>query len=132
MNRPTDPTLEPFISGWLLAKSDEAAAKQRRIDIEKAIIAITGKRADAGQMTVDAPGAKITIKTNFSLSLDWDKFDNELAARIPAHKHPIKTKRELDEAGVKWMQANDPASYLVLSEGLTRKENKPTVEITLL
>lgn len=121
--------LHTLSSQWLEAKHEENAAKARRLDIEQAIIAITGTR-ETGQMTVNEGALKITVKTNETYKIDWPEFDR-LAASIPSHLHPIKTRREPDPAGLRWLRENRSAMYAALAPALTRTVNKPTVEISL-
>lgn len=114
---------------WLNAKAAEGAANADRIGIELQIIAITGKKAD-GQQTVAAGDNKITIKTNWKLSLDLIKWD-AIASTIPAERHPIKITRTADPAGVKWLRENDADNYARLAEALTITEAKATVEVKI-
>lgn len=125
--------LQKLSEDWQRAKLVEAAAKDHRIEIEQQIVAITGKRPDAGQITVTAGPAKIVVKTNISYTFDWAKWDAELAAKVPPHLHPVKTtpKREIDAGGIDYLREREPAIYAIVAQALTRKENKPGIEITL-
>ena len=116
---------------WRAIKDQEQECKARRLDLEQQIIALTGK-PDEGQKTLGLGYAKITIKANHSYSFDWAKWDAELAAQIPPHMHPIKTERAIDEGGFKYLRQHEPALYAIASLALTKKEIKPSLDITLL
>lgn len=119
--------LPELSDAWLHAKAAEQAANAVRLDIERQIITITGNKKD-GQQTVEAGENKITIKTNWTLKLDLQKWDS-VAVQIPESLHPIKTERKVDPAGVKWLRENDPIHYAILAQALTITEAKATVDV---
>ena len=104
--------LELLCREWLAAKKAEAAANEERLAIEQRIIFHTGKR-DEGSQTHEVDGYKITVTGKVSRKMDWKKWE-AVKAQIPPNLHPIKTKLELDEKGVKYLQANEPEVYALL------------------
>jgi hypothetical protein len=122
--------LRELSAQWLEAKQAENTAKARRLAIEQAIVDITGTR-ETGQMTVTAADAKIVVKVNETYKFDWAEYDR-LANQIPSHLQPVKTRREPDPAGLRWLRENRPAIYAALAPALTRTITKPSIEITLL
>lgn len=119
--------LEKLCADWLKAKTVESAANALRINIEEQIVALTGKK-DEGSKTVDSEGYKLTITGKMTRKMDWDKWD-AVKAQIPDHLHPVKSKPELDEKGVKYLQLNEPAIYALLP--LEVKPAKTSVEVKL-
>ena len=121
----TAKTLEELSAEWLKAKKAEAAAYKKRVAIEDQIVALTGKR-DEGSQTVDATGFKITITGKVSRKMDWDKWE-DVKAQIAPNLHPVKYKPELDEKGVKYLQANEPEIYALLP--IEVKPAKTAIEV---
>ena len=118
-------TLEQLSADWLKAKAEEASANKRRVAIEDQIVGITGKR-DEGSKTVDATGFKITVTGKISRKMDWDKWE-DVKAKIAPNLHPVKFKPELDEKGVKYLQANEPEIYALLP--IEVKPAKTAIEV---
>lgn len=107
-----DRTIEQLSVEWIAAKRAEAKANKDRIQIEEAIVALTGKR-DEGSQTHAVEGFKITVTGKVTRKMDWDKWET-IKSQIPLNLHPIKTKLELDETGVKYLQSNEPEIYALL------------------
>jgi hypothetical protein len=115
-------------AAWLEYKGAEGRANASRLDIEKQIIAITGKR-DEGSKTVDADGFKITITGKQTRKMDWAKWE-EIKNQIPELMRPVKMKPELDEAGVKYLRENEPEIYALLP--MEVKPAKTAVEVKMV
>lgn len=113
---------------WMQAKADEAKANKRRVQLEEQIVTLVGKR-DEGAQTVEKDGFKITTTGKVSRKFDWAKWET-IKDQIPELLRPIKTKLELDEAGVKYLLANEPAIYALLP--LTATPGKTAVDVRLL
>lgn len=118
-------TLEQLSADWLKAKKAEAAANKERVAIEDKIVLLTGKR-DEGSKTVAATGFKITVTGKVSRKMDWDKWET-IKAQIAPNLHPVKFKPELDETGVKYLQANEPEIYALLP--IEVKPAKTAIEV---
>jgi hypothetical protein len=111
----------------LRAKAAEREANAKRIEAEEALIAALGKR-DEGAQTHNIDGFKITITGKVSRKMDWKAW-GAVEESIPAHLRPVKLKPELDEKGVKYLQANEPEIYKLLP--LTVTPAKTAVDIEL-
>jgi hypothetical protein len=105
-------SLASLCGAWLDAKKRETAAAEDRVAIEDKIVAITGKR-DEGSQTVNEADFKLTITGKVTRKMDWDKWEH-IKSQIPPNLHPIKLKPELDDKGVKYLQANEPEIYRLL------------------
>lgn len=118
-------TLEQLVAEWRIAKKAEAAANKDRTAIEEQIIALTGKR-DEGSQTHTVEGFKITVTGKVSRKMDWDKWE-QVKSQIAPNLHPVKYKPELDEKGVKYLQANEPEIYALLP--IEVKPAKTAIEV---
>lgn len=121
----TTQTLEQLSADWIKAKAEEAAANKRRVAIEDQIVALTGKK-DEGSQTIEATGFKVTVTGKVSRKMDWDKWET-IKAQIAPNLHPVKFKPELDEKGVKYLQANEPEIYALLP--IEVKPAKTAIEV---
>ena len=110
---------------WLDAKEAEREANAYRVWLEKEIVAALGKR-DEGAQTHNVEGYKVTITGKVSRKMDWKAWET-VQAHIPVALHPVKLKPELDEKGVKYLQANEPEIYKLLP--ITVTPAKTGVEI---
>jgi len=117
--------LKQLSADWLKAKAEEAAANKRRVAIEEQIVALTGKR-DEGSQTHEAEGFKVTVTGKVSRKMDWDKWE-QVKSQIAPNLHPVKFKPELDEKGVKYLQANEPEIYALLP--IEVKPAKTAIEV---
>ena len=116
---------------WMLAKRDEQAANARRLKLEGEIIAALAFTKQEGQQTFKPfAGVAITLKAALNRKLDFAAWDATIAAQFPADLVPIKTKRELDATGVKWLEKNRPDLYALLVPALTTTPAKIAVEVT--
>ena len=104
--------LKELAAAWLAAKKEEGAANRRRIEIEERIVALTGKK-DEGAQAHEADGFNVTVTGKVTRKMDWAAWE-KVKGRIPANLRPVKTKPELDEKGVKYLQANEPKIYAML------------------
>lgn len=118
-------TLDQLSAAWLAAKKAENTAAKERAAIEEQIVAMTGKR-DEGAQTHEAEGFKVTVTGKVSRKMDWDKWET-VKAQIAPNLHPIKYKPELDEKGVKYLQANEPEIYALLP--IEVKPAKTAIEV---
>jgi hypothetical protein len=111
----------------LRAKAIERKANADRITAEEALIAALGKR-DEGAQTHNVDGYKVTITGKVSRKMDWKAWES-VQEQIPPSLRPVKMKPELDEKGVKYLQANEPEIYKLLP--LTVTPAKTAVEVEL-
>lgn len=125
-------TQEEIANEWLAQKKVlvQAAADLLRIELE--LLKLIPAKPEGGS-THNINGFKISLTGNINRKVDWTIFDKvvaDLKAENPAFPVPEKpAKRELDETGIKWFQANEPGIYFRLSQAITAKPGKTTVEI---
>ena len=112
------------------ARQVEREANERRVQLEEELIALVGAREE-GSKTHTIGDFKVTITGKLNRKIDWEIFDDSIASQIPESLQPVKVKRELDDAGVKYLANNEPQLYKLLSKALTIKPAKTAVTITL-
>jgi len=112
---------------WLEAKSAEDAAKASRIEIEEALAAQLGVKTEGAQ-THDLGEFKVTLTGVLNRTLDKDVWER-IKDQLPPEIRPVTYEPKLDVVGVKWLQANRPETYKILSEALTIKPGKIGVKI---
>lgn len=117
--------LKELCNKWLHAKANETKATKERIAIEDEIVALTGKKEEGAQ-TIDAGAFKVTVTGKVSRKMDWTAWET-VKHSIPTNLHPVKLKPELDERGVKYLQANEPDIYKILP--IEIKPAKTAVEV---
>ena len=110
------------------AKLEESFAEAKRIALEQELIELVGAKEEGAQ-THTIGEFKITITGRINRKIDWDVFDKAIASKIPESLHPVKVKRELDDAGVKYLANNEPQLYKILAKALTVKPAKTSVTI---
>lgn len=126
---PTDPTNLPALCNELLAaKQREAKANAERLAIEDRIVALAGAKPE-GSKTTKVEGFKITTTGKMSRKMDWTAW-SVVRDKIPEEMRPVRNKQELDEKGVKWLQANRADLYKLLP--IEVKPAKTSVEIEIL
>lgn len=118
-------TLEQLVAEWRIAKKAEVMANKERAAIEEQIVTLTGKR-DEGSQTHEVEGFKITVTGKISRKMDWDKWE-QIKSQIAPTLWPVKNKLELDEKGVKYLQANEPEIYALLP--IEVKPAKTAIEV---
>lgn len=121
------PSLDDLAGAWLLAKSEEQAANARRQDIEQQIVALTGQKL--GATTTKTDQFKIVVTGKESIKMDWEKWE-AIKAEVPGTLHPIKTKSEVDEKGVRWIKEHEPEIYAKLP--ITVAPAKTGVEVSTI
>ena len=118
-----DLTDEALASLWLQTKAAEKEAQQQRLEIEEAMIALLGAREE-GAKTVSLPnGMTVTITGKLSYKADIPQLIT-LADQLPEHLRPIKTETKLDEAGAKYLRANEPDLYRLIAPAIEIKPAK--------
>ncbi len=119
------------ISRYLAAKEAEDLARDDRIEAEEAIIALLPDDVpEEGSKTVESDGYKITLTQRISRKLD-EKAYALIADAIPAEINPV-TKVEtykIDDAGCRWLKANEHGFWTVLSKAMSEKPQKLGVKV---
>ena len=111
--------MQQLIEQYLAAKAEEERAIKLRREIgDKIVAGLDGEtKASIGQY-------KITVKPTMNYKVDWPAFD-ALGLEAP----PCKTKRELDQPGIRWYETNKPDDYKRLCGAITATPGRTQLEI---
>lgn len=104
--------------------------------VERSVIEARQKISDELSMRLEFPtdgskthnidGYKITIKGVLNRKVDWELFDKVIKGR---QHPPFKFKKELDIAGLKWVQENDVEFYRELCKAITSVSGRAQINI---
>jgi hypothetical protein len=128
MNQATTVSPEQLAQELIDAKAAEARANKQRVAIEEQIVQLFGVRAEGSQTHELANGLKVVITGKQSYKADLELL-MRLCNVLPANLRPLKTETKLDETGAKFLRANDPEVWALLSPAITVKPAKTAVEI---
>lgn len=104
---------------WTDAKAAERAAREERIEIEEALIDKLGGAKEEGSQTHElGNGLKVTVTGKLSYKADMPAL-LALCERIPESLRPIKVETKLDEVGAKYLRANDPELWRLISDAIS-------------
>jgi hypothetical protein len=123
MNAQIDLTLDQLAELWRQTKAAEDQHRKDRIDLECAMLKITGGR-DEGSETTRTDHYKITTTGRLSRVMDWKKWDEQVAEHVPTDLHPVKTERKLDVKGCKWLELNEPDIWRIVAQCIATKPGK--------
>lgn len=118
-------TAEDAAADWMVAKNAEIAANKQRIEIEDELIVFLGNKPEGATSHQIGP-YKVTLTGRLNRKVDWDILDT---LKIKDDLLPVKTKRELDVTGVKFLEEKEPAVYKTLTKALTIEPAKTSVTV---
>lgn len=121
-------TTEQLASLWLGAKATERAAQSERLDIEAALIEALGGAKQEGSQTHDVGIFKVTVTGKLTYKADIPEL-LALAEKLPESLRPIKTETKLDEAGAKYLRANEPELWRLIANAIEIKPAKTALTI---
>ncbi len=123
------PSLETLADAYAEAKRYENEAVEYRRDLAAQIAELTRHSGEGSKTYATESGWKVAVKAPLIRSMDWLKWET-VKQSIPAEFHPVEMKPSLDEKGVKWLEANEPALYAILATALTVKPGALQVTVT--
>jgi len=119
--------LETLASAWREAKRDEEHARDRRVEIENEIVALTGVK-DEGSETHKAGDHKVTVTGKLNRKLDADQW-RQIEASIPEDLRPVRYQPSLDTKGLRYLEDNEPDVYRRVCQAIETKPAKPAVQV---
>lgn len=138
-DRPVDYVkLSTLYEKLLDARAHETAARETRVKLEEQIAALVPGKDD-GQVTVSLDGTpkggrRITVKRGLKYAADFTALEE--AFNEQTRKEPIpapiklKTTREVDVPGYKWVLENAPQTLVrAMQEAVTISPRKVAVEV---
>lgn len=124
-----DPVVEA-VESYIVAKRDEDAAKQRRLDAEDRILALLPPKEE-GSQTVGVAGYKVTLTGKLSYKCEDPRALAEacIAAQWSPSMIPVKTETKLDETGAKWLRHNEPEAWRLVAKFVEVSPAKTAVKV---
>lgn len=124
-----DDNLQALATFWLAAKGEEAAANQRRLEIEEQIVQAIKPNKDGKSTFKLENGLKIciTLKTNFKAD-DMAALE-ALTADWPEKLQVVRIKKEINETKLKDLREYRADLWKNLAKHITSKAAKPYVQI---
>jgi hypothetical protein len=119
-------TLAELKTAWLAAKHAETKAQDERRDIEKSILALMPKKPE-GTVTDKDAGVSVTYKV--SRTVDTPALQGQWHHLTENAQRAFKWKAEIDTRQFKALAEFDEAAYAFISQFVTSKEAKPSIEI---
>ncbi len=124
------PSIGALIHQLLDAKRERDASLQAIRELEQQIIAAVGKLPEEGTHNADTDDYKVRIRCTMTRSVDSDALQR-IAPDVPEEigKRLFRYKPELVMAELRYLQNNEPALYQRVSQCITAKPAKPSIEI---
>lgn len=123
MNAPTH--LPALAAAWLQAKADEDAAKARRYEIEKEIVAAVPVKEGCAARVDDA-GLRISVIHKLVRAIDTDAVRSAWDTIPPAAQAALRWKADLDARAYRALPEQDAQR---LAPFITTKPAKPAVKV---
>ena len=123
-----DNELETLTLFWLAAKKEEKAANDKRIGIEKNILAIVKPNAEGRMSLKLGSGYKLTLDSKMIYKGDCDALE-AMSEDWPAEYQVVRVKKDLNETKLKEIRMYRPEVWLRMSEVITMKPAKVSVSI---
>lgn len=121
--------IKELSSAWLAAKKEELLANEKRVSIEKDLIAAVGAREEGSQST-EVDEFKITTTGKLSYKADADKLA-ELTADWPEVIRPVEFTLKVSDTKLKKIRAEAPEYWTQIARVVEVKPQKTAVSIAL-
>ena len=122
--------IDGLAAEWLAAKSAEATANKRRLEIEKELAAALDVK-DEGSITHKLDLFKVTLTQPVSRKLDVRAWEL-VKAQVPESLHPVKVETKADPAGMKWLAEHEPKMWAMIAKAFESKQGKIGVKVEVL
>jgi hypothetical protein len=111
-----------LIDDILKLKEREKKLKEKREGLEAKLA--KKFEIDLGRSKTQEFGdKKVTLKSPLYYKVDSDKWI-DIRSKVPPGLNPIRTKFDLDVAGYKYLEANEPEVFSLISDAITVTEGK--------
>lgn len=121
-------TIDDLAEAWVWAKREEVLANARRVEIEQQIIERIGAKFE-GAFTAKGDHYKITTTGKLSRSVDWQKYEQDIAPKIPENLRPVDYKPQLNTTGLRYLELNEPEFYRLMTQCISTKSAKTAVTV---
>ena len=125
MTEPT-PNISTLLAALKQASAEEAAAKQRRIELEAQIAALYTNQLpeQGGSKTFTHEGVRFSVKQDYNFKADIAEIKT-----LPDACTLVRVKEEFDASAYKKMWQYNPAAAKAAAEFVTATPGKPSVKI---
>lgn len=117
--------LPTLAAAWLQAKADEDAAKTRRYEIEKEIIAAVPVK-DEGTAKTEVGALRVSVTTKYTRSVDTEALQTAWASLQPTVQKAVNWRADLSISALKRLDEQETAQAL---RYITTKPAKPAVKV---
>ena len=114
---------------WADIKRGEEIANKQRVEVEAEIIARLGNKEEGSETHTLDSGIKIEITGKMTYKADDLEATVRACDALPPELRPIKTETKVDETGAKWLRANRPDLWQLISHTITTKPAKTAVKV---
>jgi len=122
-------TPEDIAYDLMMAKAVENDANKARIELEQEFIAAVAFDKTEGSQTFNEGPYKVTLTAKLDRkATDFGDF-LEACKKLPGNLQPTKTKVEMDVAGLKFLQTEQPDLYKIVAKFVVTKPAKTGVVI---
>lgn len=123
--KPLPLTLDDLAEQFQRAKEDEAAAKERRLEVEGQIVAAMTDLKEEGTTTEKTDYFKVSVTTKLTRTLDYPAY-LDLESQIPEGIRCVTLKPEIDLKKLRAMEMVRPGFS---AQFVTTKPSKPTIKV---
>lgn len=122
-----------LITTYLAAKAAEDAWRDARIAAELALADSIPSTKDEGSTTAKDGAYKVTVTRTINRRIDREVL-GAVRQAIPEalFDRAVRWKPDLDMAGVRYLQSNEPVVYAALAQAITAAPGKPSVKVELI
>lgn len=121
--------IKELSAAWMAAKKEELLANEKRVSIEKDLIALVGAKEEGSQST-EIDDIKITTTGKLSYKADVDKLA-ELTADWPDVIRPVEVVMKVSDTKLKKLRAEAPAYWAQIATAVEVKPQKTALTIAL-
>jgi len=122
-------TPQDIAAELMAAKSAEAKANAARVELEQEFIDAVSFDKTEGSTTYNEGPYRVTITAKLDRkATDFGDF-LEACKKLPGNLQPTKNKVELDVAGLKFLQTEQPDLYKIVAKYLVTKPAKTAVVV---
>jgi len=123
--------IEKASNDWIAWKRAEEIARENRIKAEDELIKASSFKKLEGSSTFIAGSNyqyKISLIAKLDRKLDVNEY-RKVESLIPLDLRPVKTKLELDLAGIRYLEKKEPEIASIMAHCITTKPAKTSVKV---
>lgn len=122
--------IERLASEWLAIKAEEDKARDKRIEIEKDMLALHPAREEGSETITTPLGVKIKLTGKLTYKANVEQLQ-ALTTAWPEALRPIKTEIKADESALKILRSERPDLWRQIAPAVETKAAKVGVAVTM-